>query len=111
MAPTPPESKHEAGSMNIAYRRKVAEQIDQDNQRLLERLVRAGPAVATKTQLNSRYHVHEELVARTSKIRRRWDADLTKAPPDTTRAPHPPATPRARPPLHAPKLAQIPPGP
>jgi len=101
--PREPAPRHpEAGSMNIGYRRKVAQHIKCDNEKLFDRLTQVQGTLATKSQLAERYDLHKELVARTSRMRRRWDAE---PPPelDFASSSTRPQTPRERPPLHAPK--------
>jgi len=69
------------GSMNIAFRRKVAKTIDSENQALLDRIVRVQPAVATRKDLAPEYSAHKQNVKILSRIRRPWNPDMSVEPP------------------------------
>eukprot|EP00913_Durusdinium_trenchii_P016706 g15704.t1 len=119
-----PPGSAPAGSLNLGFRRRAARQIDQDgthrttarrrnpvgrrtahqlgpkiqnafdNKVLLDRLIRIGPTVSTRAELESRYQVYSTLVHRHSRLRRplhkadvfRRGVDMT-IPPPPIRAP------------------------
>ncbi|CAK8995949.1 Uncharacterized protein SCF082_LOCUS4580 [Durusdinium trenchii] len=83
-----PPGSAPAGSLNLGFRRRAARQIDQDNKVLLDRLIRIGPTVSTRAELESRYQVYSTLVHRHSRLRRPLHkADVFRIPPPPIRAP------------------------
>merc|ERR1719487_2858808 len=83
------------GMLNAAFRRKVAHQVDKDNKMMLDRLKHAGPGIETNRELASKYKVHQELVVRHSRIKRR-DVDLTNPPAPPPRRPTKAVAPKRR---------------
>jgi len=107
-SPLVPTEAVARGTLNISRRRNVAAQIDKENRRFLDRLIRAAPGIATRSQLASRYQMHQKLVAQHSRLRRRWDSDKETPP----HQPHPPNTVGpgpSRPSPHGRKVQQPPP--
>jgi len=83
MLPKPPSSAPAAaGTLNLAVRRKAAQQIDKDNNALLDRIIRAGPHIIKRDELKARYQEHNKHVKRRSRIKRSWSkTDVLTTPP------------------------------
>eukprot|EP00931_Biecheleriopsis_adriatica_P017158 TRINITY_DN123_c0_g1_i1.p1 TRINITY_DN123_c0_g1~~TRINITY_DN123_c0_g1_i1.p1 ORF type:complete len:702 (-),score=180.78 TRINITY_DN123_c0_g1_i1:118-1947(-) len=90
-----------AGTLNLGHRRKVAQQIDKDNKALLDRLLRAGPTLATRSQLSARYQVHTKIVKERTRLKRTVSkADMVATPPPRSnhQCPRRPTPPWRKPP-------------
>eukprot|EP00928_Gymnodinium_smaydae_P036227 TRINITY_DN25345_c0_g1_i1.p1 TRINITY_DN25345_c0_g1~~TRINITY_DN25345_c0_g1_i1.p1 ORF type:complete len:1096 (+),score=200.51 TRINITY_DN25345_c0_g1_i1:125-3412(+) len=83
LMPRPPAgAPMQRGTLNTVFRRKVARQIDKENQAMVGRLMCAAPQVETRTTLLERYKAHKGHVSRAQRIFRRGvDVQAGRPPP------------------------------